>query len=125
MKFRLKPIVAAMVFSAVSGVLIAQGAQAVEIDAGQLDAALQGLAGQTGIQVMFDANELKGVRTPGTHGAATAEQALKQLLEGTGYSFQATGTNSFVIQHLAEIKGGCRASTVRTAAGGCGNSHQD
>lgn len=102
MQLRLKPIAAALIFSAISGLLMSQGAQAVEIDAGELDAALHGLAGQTGIQVLFDANELKGVRTSGAHGAATPEQALKQLLQGTGYSFHTTGANSFVIRHLPE-----------------------
>lgn len=103
MQFRLKPIAAAVAFSVFSGLLMPQGAQAVEIGAGELDAALHGLASQTGIQVLFDANELKGVRTSGAHGAATPDQALKQLLEGTGYRFQTTGTSSFVIRHLAEI----------------------
>lgn len=103
MQLRLKPIAAALAFSVISGLLVSQGAQAVEIAAGDLDAALHGLAGQTGIQVLFDANELKGVRTAGAHGAGTPEQALKQLLEGTGYRFHMTGANSFVVQHQKEV----------------------
>lgn len=101
MQWRASPATA-LVFLAISTVFAARAAQAVEIGAGDLDAALQGLAGQAGIQVLFDAKELKGVRTTGAHGAATAEQALKQLLEGTGYGFRMTGNNSFVIQRLPE-----------------------
>jgi|CXWL01.1.fsa_nt_gi outer membrane receptor for ferrienterochelin and colicins len=99
MKFRLKPIAAALVF-----LTMAQNAQAVDVAAGELDAALHGLAQETGIQILFDANEIKGARTSGVHGAANAEDALKQLLQNSGYSYQSTGTNSFVIRAASRTK---------------------
>ncbi|MGC2167158.1 MAG: TonB-dependent receptor [Gallionella sp.] len=99
MQFRLKLLAAALIFSA--GLFMAQGAQAVEVAAGELDAALRGLAGESGIQILFDANELKGARTSGVHGAATPEDALKQLLQGTNYTFTASGAGSYVIKMIS------------------------
>jgi len=64
MQFKLKPIAAAVAFSVFSGLLMPQGAQAVEIGAGELDAALHGLASQTGIQVLFDANDSRACEPP-------------------------------------------------------------
>lgn len=102
MQFRLKPITALLMFAVMSGISI--NAQAVEVAAGDLETALSGLARDTGIQILFDANALKGAKTAGVHNAATAEEALKQVLQGSGYSFKATGNNAFVIRPQHDVK---------------------
>jgi hemoglobin/transferrin/lactoferrin receptor protein len=102
MQFRLKPVTAALMFAVMGGLSI--NAQAVEVAAGALDAALRGLASESGIQILFDANELKGAKTSGVRNAASPEDALRKVLEGSGYSFQSTGNKSFVIRknHLSK-----------------------
>jgi hypothetical protein len=102
MQFRLKPVTAALMFAVMGGLSI--NAQAVEVAAGALDAALRVLASESGIQILFDANELKGAKTSGVRNAASPEDALRKVLEGSGYSFQSTGNKSFVIRknHLSK-----------------------
>jgi len=65
----------------------AQNAPArIDVPAGDLAAALNALARQSGTQLVYRADELRGQRTAGVRGAASAEQALEQLLEGSGFA---------------------------------------
>ena len=83
---------------ACSAALAAQ-AQTVPADvpAGELSTALDTLARQTGSQFVYRADQLKGVRTRGSHGAATSRQALDQLLQGTGWSAKHDPSGAVVI----------------------------
>jgi iron complex outermembrane recepter protein len=62
---------------------IADTPKLVNVPAGELSVALQQLATQTGVEFVYSAEQLKGVRTPGVHGEYTAEKAVTKLLEGT------------------------------------------
>ena len=55
-----------------------------DIGAGDLKAALDAYAKQTGQQLVYQPDDVKGRSTPGVHGAMTPEQALTALLAGTG-----------------------------------------
>ena len=55
-----------------------------DIGAGDLKAALEAYAKQTGQQLVYQPDDVKGRSTPGVHGAMTSEQALTALLAGTG-----------------------------------------
>ena len=55
-----------------------------DIPAGDLGTALTAYSKQTGQQVVFKIDDLKGKTTPGVHGAMSPEQALTALLTGTG-----------------------------------------
>jgi hemoglobin/transferrin/lactoferrin receptor protein len=79
---------------------LAQQAQAIRIEAQDLPAALRKLADQTGIQLLFDADDLKGARTSGISGSLTTEEALRRMLEGSRYEFKPTGKGTFVIQRI-------------------------
>lgn len=83
---------------ACSAALAAQ-AQTVPADvpAGELSTALDTLARQTGSQFVYRADQLKGVRTRGSHGAATSRQALDQLLQGTGWRAKHDPSGAVVI----------------------------
>lgn len=127
MQFRLKPIAAALTFAAMGG--ISMSAQAIEVAAGDLETALSGLANETGIQILFDANALKGARTTGARGAATAREALKQLLNGTNYSYTSGSNGTYVIKAVAStdnvtemspirVRGATRSYTVRNTSAG-------
>lgn len=63
-----------------------------------MPAALHSLASQTGIQLLFSAEELKGIQAKPLNGAMSAEDALARLLSGSGYTFQASGKGTYVIK---------------------------
>jgi len=56
----------------------------IDVPAGDLATALNTLARQSDTQLVYRADELKGHRTAGVQGAASTEQALQQLLRGSG-----------------------------------------
>ena len=57
-----------------------------DVPAGDLATALNALARQSDLQLVYRADQLRGHRTPGVRGAANADQALHQLLDGSGLS---------------------------------------
>jgi len=63
-----------------------------------MPAALHSLASQTGIQLLFSAEALKGIEAKAFSGTMSAEDALARLLAGTGYTFQASGKGTYVIK---------------------------
>ena len=69
----------------------------IDIPAGNLVAALDTLAHQTGVQFVYSADQLAGLRTRGTHGRSSAQQALADLLAGTGYSARRDASGAVVI----------------------------
>lgn len=70
----------------------------VDVPAGALDTALSTLAGQTRQQVLYPADLVAGRTAPAVKGSLTPEQALRQLLAGTGISIKRTGPNVLVLQ---------------------------
>ena len=73
--------------------------QAIEIDvpAGNLVTALDTLARQTGLQFVYSADQLAGLHTRGAHGRLSAQQALAELLSGTGYRARRDASGAVVI----------------------------
>jgi outer membrane receptor protein involved in Fe transport len=69
----------------------------IEIPAGSLVAALDALTRQTGMQFVYSADQLAGLRTRGAHGRITAQQALADLLAGTGYHARNDASGAVVI----------------------------
>lgn len=88
---------------ACSAALAAQAAEAapasgsINVPAGDLAVALNALARQSDTQLVYSANELKGRRTAGVQGAATPDQALQQLLKGSGFSASRDGATGAVL----------------------------
>ena len=58
---------------------------AVNIPAGDLAAALDVLARQSGAQFVYRPDQLKGLKTQGAQGTLTSDQALDRLLRGSGF----------------------------------------
>jgi iron complex outermembrane receptor protein len=69
----------------------------MNIPAGELKAALDAYASQTGVQLLYNADDIKGVSSPGAHGALTPEQALVALLDKTGLTVRRDTANAVVI----------------------------
>jgi outer membrane receptor protein involved in Fe transport len=68
----------------------------VKIPAGELAQSLEELSRQLGIQILYDADRLKGLKSPSISGPLTAKDALGQLLTGTSLKVQGGG-ESFLI----------------------------
>ena len=69
---------------------------AVDIPAGDLAAALDAYAKQSGAQLVYRADQLKGVRTAGARGLP-ADQALDRLLQGSGFAAQRDASGAVLI----------------------------
>jgi iron complex outermembrane recepter protein len=69
----------------------------VEIPAGELAHSLEELSRQLGIQILFDADQLAGMKSRGLSGLMTAREALDRLLAGTSLRVQAGAGESFLI----------------------------
>ena len=74
----------------------AQAAQ-IDVPAGNLVAGLDALAHQTGMQFVYSADQLDGLRTRGAHGQLAPQQALAELLAGTGYHARNDPSGAVVI----------------------------
>lgn len=72
-----------------------------EISAGALDAALLALQSAAGIEVTPPDNaSLQGLTSPGLSGTCTVDEALRQLLAGTGLTFRLSGANTYRLEIL-------------------------
>jgi outer membrane receptor protein involved in Fe transport len=72
-------------------------ARKIDIPAGHLVAALDTLGHQTGMQFVYDANQLAAARTRGAHAVLTPRQALSKLLAGSGYTAHPDSSGAMVI----------------------------
>lgn len=70
----------------------------ISISAQDMPGALHSLAGQTGIQLLFTADDLKNIQAKEISGSMSEEEALKRLLEGTNYTYRTTGNGTYVLQ---------------------------
>ncbi len=74
----------------------------INVPAGDLASALNSLAKQSDIQLIYRADELKGRRTAGVKGAASTELALKQLLQGSGFDARRDASTGAVLVARAD-----------------------
>ncbi|MCF1473447.1 TonB-dependent receptor [Agrobacterium vitis] len=72
---------------------------AISVPAGPLTPALNSLAAQTGLQILFDASVAQNKSTRGVNGTLTPEQALKAVLAGTGVDARFAGENRVTLQN--------------------------
>lgn len=83
----------------------AEIAQASVIDfnipAQDLDRALTSLADQAGVRLFFPSGGISGVQASALQGEMTVDQALGQLLSGTGYTWRFTEDNTVTIEQIA------------------------
>lgn len=92
---------AAFVFSPVTAAIAQAQTQSAErsitVPAGPLTPALNNLAAQTGLQILYDASLAEGKTTSGTRGNLTPEQALNTVLAGTGVDARFAGSNQVTL----------------------------
>ncbi|SLM50093.1 putative tonB-dependent receptor protein [Nitrospira japonica] len=76
----------------------AQGTVEFNIPAQELNSALLTFADRSGVQVFYDADRMTGLHTQGVAGPFTWQDALRQLLLGTGMEYRVTGERTVTIQ---------------------------
>lgn len=95
--------------SLLAGLLLAApavaGAQAAgetrlsfQIAAGPLDRALEQLAEQSGLQLVYRPDQVQGVSVPALQGGWTVEAALRQLLQGSGLRHRYVGEGTVTLE---------------------------
>lgn len=82
---------------------------AYSVPAGPLNRALANFGSQSGTQISYDATIVRDKSSNGVKGATTREQAISQLLAGTGLTYTITDARSIVV-------------SVPSAAGGNGSA---
>lgn len=75
---------------------------AFDIGAQPLGSALNRLAEQSGLQVIYDGEMVLGKSSQGVHGLQEPEAALQQLLQGSGLTWRPTGSGSVMLEKLPE-----------------------
>src|SRR5579863_6071886 len=89
------------------GLAAADGSQAAikqhtDIPAEDLGLALQTLAKERGFQVVYVTDEVKSLRTQGASGDLTQQEALTQLLRGTGLTYRFLNDNGVSIDQIGD-----------------------
>lgn len=71
-----------------------------------LNRALRSLANQTGVQIAYQTSIAAGATAPAVNGNMSTEQALAQLLSGSGLRYSFTNANTVVIESATTSNGG-------------------
>lgn len=100
--------------AAQSPVLLAQAATARQFDipAQALASALVAYSDATGIQFFFDSSLARGLQSPGVSGSMTTEDALRQLLAGTGMTYRFTNAGTVTLEKLPAQQGALNLAPV-------------
>lgn len=72
-------------------------AKSIEVPAGSLASALEAVAKQFGVNVIYTSHELRNVTTPGIKGNLTAHEAIEKLLEGTQLTIKVDPSGSVMV----------------------------
>ena len=93
-----RPLRVLLLSLACSAALAAQAQTArLDIPAGDLASALDAYARQTGTQLVYRADQLKGARSAGLRGQAATPQSLDALLNGSGFRAQRDASGAMLI----------------------------
>jgi len=90
-------LMAAVCMISVSAFAIADNIGKFNIPAGTLADALKALARQADIEVVYQPEQLKDLRTSGLHGTYSTQQAVSLLLEGTPLQVHTDATGAMVV----------------------------
>lgn len=110
MKHHLRLPLALALCAGIANAMADDKVRSYNIPAQSLNSALQKLAEQSGIAVMFTENLVAGKTSPDLSGAYTAKQALQKLLTGTGLEYTFTSDDAVAVK--AAESGSNAASTL-------------
>lgn len=93
--------ISAALFAGACVAAVAQPAYAQQqefaVPAGSLKDALDAFSRQSGRQILYRVDDIRGIRSPGVHGRMMAEAALQSLLRGTGFAHRADSSGAIAI----------------------------
>lgn len=93
---------------------LAQAPIAFNIPAQDLNGALLAFASRADLQIFYDVQRVRGLRSAPLVGNFTPQQALSQLLSGTGIAFRFTGANTVSLEIAASgPQGGIQLDPVQ------------
>ena len=75
-----------------------QEGQRFEIPAGTLETVSDAFYAITGIKILFSNDAMRNLSSPGVTGQFTVEQALQQILTGTGLAYSFTGSKTVTLE---------------------------
>lgn len=91
--------------------------QNFNIEPSSLKAALDQYAHQSGAQIVYRADQVKSVRSPGARGSFTPQTALNKLLVGTGFVAKADSSGAIAIVRAPKVvKAAYTSPTAKAAA---------
>ncbi len=83
---------------------LGQTAYRIDVPAQQLDEALRSVGRQTGTNVIFEPRVVRGLKASAVAGELGTEDAIRQLLAGTGLSVQRISDDTVVVKRAGEEK---------------------
>lgn len=86
-----------------SSAMTADQSKSFSIPAGSLAKTLTSFGAQSGKQVSVETSVIQGLSSPGVVGLMTAQQALTQLLAGTGLTYRLSGNVVTLVKESANI----------------------
>jgi iron complex outermembrane receptor protein len=97
------------------GTALADSSLKVDIPAGDLKAALDALSKQSGADLVYRPEQVKGLKTHGAHGALSVAAAVQKLLEGTGLEVSTDSTGAMLIAQPTRPATGVASSELTSA----------
>jgi iron complex outermembrane recepter protein len=76
---------------------IADSPKQIDVPAGELVTALESLARQADVSLIYQAKQLAGIHTRGVHGSLTPQEAVTKLLEGTKFHIRTDATSGAML----------------------------
>ncbi|PTU28275.1 hypothetical protein CJD38_17730 [Stenotrophobium rhamnosiphilum] len=102
-KNRMRSAVAGLLLSIVVPAVLAQP-QSFQLAPGDLSVALDSYIRQTGAQIIYRVDQVKGVQTPGVSGDYSPEVALEKILAGTPFSVARDASGAMAIARTEDIE---------------------
>lgn len=99
-----KLIATALILAFHAGAVLAGPTARIDIPAQPLSSALRALASQAGIQLVFTPETVGAGKGRAIKGEMSAEDALRQLLAGSGLEFRQEGERSFVVVRPTQVQ---------------------
>ncbi|HEY0940444.1 MAG TPA: TonB-dependent receptor [Steroidobacter sp.] len=97
---------------------MADAPKAVDVPAGDLIEAIELLVRQSGVEVVYRPEQLKGLQTSGVHGTLTAADAITKLLEGTALALRADDSGVLLITPASSNPSGGAVGNPSSSATG-------
>jgi iron complex outermembrane recepter protein len=94
---------------------VADTARAIDVPAGELVAALESLAKQADIELVYQADQLRGIHTAGVSGTYESREAVSRLLEGTRLTIRTDDATGVMLVAPLEASPSVSSSSPATA----------